>query len=67
MLHTIAHYGATLASVCSGICVVLLLILAAAYIDTPAGRRKDLVWEIPAITTGLGVFWAAVAYGLHLL
>ena len=67
MLHTIAHYGSTVASVFTGICVVFLLFIAAAYIDTPAGRRKDLVWEIPATVTGLGAFWAAVAFGLHLL
>jgi hypothetical protein len=67
MLHTIAHYGSTVASVLSGFCLVFLLILAAAYLDTPVGRRKHLIWEIPAVCSGLGLFWAAVAYGLHLL
>jgi hypothetical protein len=67
MLHTIAHYGSTVASVFTGICIVMLLILAAAYIDTPAGKRRELVWEVPAMTTALGAFWAAVAFGLHLL
>ena len=67
MLHTIAHYGSTVASVFTGICVVLLLILAAAYIDTPAAKRRELVWEVPAVVTGVGAFWAAVAFGLHLL
>lgn len=67
MLHTIAHYGFLMSSVFTGFCVIMLLILAAAYIDTPAAKRRELVWEVPATTTGLGLFWAAVAFGLHLL
>lgn len=67
MLHTIAHFGVNLSLVFVGICVVMLLILAAAYIDTPAGKRRELVWEVPAVTTALGVFWGAVAFGLSLL
>ena len=82
MLHTIAHYAFLTASAFTFICAAILLLLLAVTIDWYAGTgvliRHDLqqykgpkgaalVWEVPATVAGLGAFWAAVAYGLHLL
>ena len=67
MLHTIAHYGSTVAYVFTGICGVLLLFLAAAWVDTLKEERGNLIWQVPATVAGLGAFWAAVGFGLRLL
>lgn len=81
MLHTIAHYGMLVASAFSGICGIILLLLLAITVDYYAGiglliRREPerdgvvatgLVWEVPVVCAGLTAFWAAVAYGLHLV
>jgi len=66
MLHTVAHYlyGGTCAL--SFICGVILLLMLGVIImeKKPA---EGWVWQVPAVFAGLGVFWAAVAYGLHTL
>lgn len=63
----IAHYASTVAYVFAAICGVFLVIIAMAYLDTPRSQRRFLIWEVPATCAGLGVFWAAAAFGLSLL
>lgn len=67
MLHTFAHYGVLVSYTFTGVCAVILLFLAAAWVDTLKEDRGKLVWEVPATCAGLGVFWAAVGFGLSLL
>jgi hypothetical protein len=67
MLHTIAHYGYLTAYAFTFVCAILLLFLAAAWVDTLKEERGNLVWEVPATVAGLGAFWGLVAVVLHTL
>jgi hypothetical protein len=61
MLHTIAHYGFLAASAFACVCAVLLLFMAAAWVDSLKEDRGNLVWQVPAWVVGLGTFWGLVA------
>jgi len=67
MLHTIAHFASLVASAFSFICAAILVFLIAITVTSTAEERRNFVWGIPAVVIGLGVFWAAAAYGLHAL
>ena len=66
MGHIIAHYAFLTASAFAYASFAALLILLG-IVATNKKPAEGWVWEVPATVAGLGVFWTAAAYGLHLL
>ena len=66
-MHAIAHFGMLIAIAFSGTCVVLLLIMLGIIATDKTKPTEGYLWQVPGVVVFLAIFWAAAAYGLHLV